>query len=235
MKTVLAFIALMLGLHSCAGHQSFEEGEYREAAEAFRRSADSSGSGWAWFNLGVAALRAGDLPDAEQAAERAVVAGGPSFRSNRDFILGLIQTERFTKAEMLAKLPEAGQPEMDNALRLASNAIWQFERAIIEKDAPWPKAMRNIERLWIRVGVLQAVEAKARKKQGKSTRSKPIQPRPSRKQPTRSDNPIQFNSKPLNQEAVARVRKKLAGIAHRKMQLRRAAQESRSPAGGRDW
>lgn len=234
MKLIVGLLITLLGLHSCEADRAFEDGDYRAAMEEYRLAAADGGSAEAWFNLALASLHQGAMDEAEVAAERSAVEGGASFRARRDFLIGLVLSRRFAGAELLASLPEAGAPEMDRALELASNAIWSFEEAVIATGSS-PRASRNIERLWSRVRRLEGLRDQRRKREGKGSQGKTLQPKPRQAAPKRTEKPARFNEQRLGQAELLKLRARLLALEQRKLDLRRAVYESRAAAGGQDW
>lgn len=234
MKLIVGLLITLLGLHSCEADRAFNDGDYRAAMEEYRLVAADGASAEAWFNLALASLHHGATDEAEVAAERSAVEGGAPFYARRDFLIGLVLSRRFADAELLASLPEAGAPEMDQALELASNAIWSFEESVIAKGSS-PPASRNIERLWGRVRILEGLRDQRRKRQGKSPQGKPVQPKPRSQASKRTEKPSSFNEQRLGQAELLKLRARLLALEQRKLDLRRSVYESRAAAGGQDW
>ena len=208
-------VVLLLLLCSCGG----------AAADAYERA--------------LAALRNGELSNAEAFAEEAAALGDEEVVARAEFLRGNAAFARCWIAEVQATQPGAEPFAFDVAIAFADKArrLWQLA-AMSRPD--WPQARRNVERALLKLEELK------NKKQAREDERKKTDPQPQpRKKPTPTpttpedkraedakDDP---QLKELSPEEVVRLIEKLAQKEREKLGLRRAERKTRMAGVERDW
>ncbi|MHC4973714.1 MAG: hypothetical protein ACYTG3_15420 [Planctomycetota bacterium] len=210
----LALLALLLG--ACGGDES--------SAERL-------------FNRALAALRAGDLSDAEAAAESAATRGTPEIEALCDFVRGNAAFARCRMAERQASTAAAEPFAFDVAITYARKArrLWQLA-AMSRPD--WPAARRNVERALLKEDELKRKKAD-REEQQRRRKTDP-KPKPRPKPPPESpdaepDPAVDPQLRELAPEEVLRLLDKLAQKEKEKRALRRSRRKARMADVERDW
>jgi hypothetical protein len=167
MNAFLLALLLATGPGFDAGMKAYAEGRHRDAFLAFdgaRRDAGDEASPELLYNLALAAVRCGELEQAQAAAEEAATRGGPDFAARREFLLGNIAFARCEESIAEMNQPEALLSALDSAIAHADIAKSSWQRAALARSG-WPEARRNVERALLLEGALKRrKEAEARKK-----------------------------------------------------------------------
>lgn len=224
--TLLALLAFGCG---DPGLQAYREGRFRDAQEAFRADGDDA-SAARLFNRALAALRAGDLTDAEGAAETAAERGTPEIAALCDFVRGNAAFERCLMAERQASTAAAEPFAFDVAITYAKKArgLWQLA-AMSRSD--WPEARRNVERALLKEDELRRKKADREEQQRRKAKPRP-RPRPPDAEP---DPAVAPQLKELDPDEVLRLLDKLAQKEREKRALRRSHRKGRMAGVERDW
>jgi hypothetical protein len=256
-RTLLA--AILLFLTACgdaaSGLRAYRGGRFEEAHAAFVRATEGADAAPELLHdRALAALRIGELDDADASAERAAAHGDPRFAALRDFVRGNTALARAEKAGVQAALPEAEPFAFDAAIAQAEAARLAWESAAVTRD-DWPEARRNVERALRKLDELKKAKADAEKRRKKETASsgKP-KPRPVPKPPDEPGDPpmpepgpaagrpqpspqpgAQGAEPPLSAEEVRSLLDRVAAKEREKLALRRARRQEASVQVERDW
>lgn len=115
----------------------FRQGEYAEAASAFRAAIEAEGpSAERSYNLALALWKAGQADEAETAAEQAATLSDGEFNPLRDGLLGNVRYAAARKVEA---------EDLRAALGLAEQARAHYLRGAVALDGR-PELARNLER-----------------------------------------------------------------------------------------
>jgi len=162
MKTLL--LAGLLCLFSDGdrerGLKLYAEGRYAEAAKAFEAAIAAEGdSPELQYNLALCRWRAGELPGAEEAAEKMGAMSGDALHSRYQGLLGAVRHSESTALEQQGDA--ARQADLQQAIKSIEQALQKaeasrdcFARAGAEVDAAG-SASRNLERELQRVAALR--------------------------------------------------------------------------------
>ncbi len=232
----LTVLALLLGGCSDPGVQAYREGRFRDAHRAFQAAGEDA-SAERLFNRALAALRVGDLSDAEAAAAGAAARGKPEIEALSDFLRGNAAFARCRMAERQASTAAAEPFAFDVAITYARKArrLWQLA-AMSRPD--WPAARRNVERALLKEEELKRRKADRDEEQRRKT-DRPPRPQP-KPPPTpvpdaEPDPAVDPQLKELAPEEVLRLLDKLAQKEREKRALRRSQRKARTAGVERDW
>ena len=183
------------------------------------------------------ALRAGELVQAEIAAEKAAARGGPEVEAWRDFLLGNVAFVRCEKEEHAAMGPR-GASAIDAALRHAERArkLWELAAA---GRADWPEARRNVERARFKIEDLRKKKEEL-EPQRQSQPRHTVEPDPGKRELPAKDQQLAAAPRvrptimELPAERVLGLLDKLQVKEEDKRKVRRAEQKTRYAA-EKDW
>lgn len=137
LATIVTLALLAGGGEHERGLALMQQGQYTEAAAAFRAAAEEDGpSAELSYNLSLALWRAGMFDEAETAAEEAATLSDGAFSGLRDGVLGNL---RYTQAQAVRA------EDLEVALGLANQARDHYLRGATRGDAR-PELARNLER-----------------------------------------------------------------------------------------
>lgn len=146
------------------GAALFEQGQYAEAAAAFRAAIAADGpSAERAYNLALSLWKAGDLDAAETAAEEAATLSDGALNPLRDGLLGNL---RYAAAEA------AQEQDLQAALALAKQARAHFLRGALAPGAR-PELGRNLERALQLIDALQKKIEEQEKQEQENKDQKP--------------------------------------------------------------
>jgi len=238
---LLPSILFAAGDDFASGVRAYEEGRYRDALAAFTEAQIAAGEeapAELLFNRALAALRAGDLREAEASAARAAERGGREFAALRDFMRGNAAFQRCAWTEAQANEPSAPPFALDSAIQYAESARAAWQAAAASRD-DWPEARRNVER------ALRKLEELRRKKE-EAEKNRPEQPKP--KEPELRPNPPEPEGRTteeettpepqlveLSPEEVQRLLDKLGEKEKEKIAMRQARRRARTVEVEKDW
>jgi len=218
--------------------RAYREGRFDEALAAFAKADRAAGEAVPaelLYDKALAALRAGDLAEAEASAERAAARGGARFEALRDFLRGNVAFAHMEAAEQEAKLPGAPPFILDFAIAQAKSAAELWTSAAASRDA-WPEARRNVER-----ALLRLAELERRKREGQAEPKKEPPPKPPEPAmpPPRGREPdpeprVEPQLEELSPEDLVRLFEKLEAKEREKLAVRRRQARER-PGVERDW
>jgi hypothetical protein len=228
----LTLLVLLLGGCGDPGVAAYREGRFRDAHAALKSAGDGAPAE-RLFNRALAALRAGDLTDAESAAERAAARGTPEIAALADFLRGNAAFARCRMAERQATTAAAEPFAFDVAITYAQKAgrLWQLA-AMTRAD--WPAARRNVERALLKEEELKRKKADREEQQRRKT-NPPPRPKPRPAPDAEQDPAVDPQLKELDPAAVLRLLEKLAEKEKEKRALRRSHREARMTGVERDW
>jgi tetratricopeptide (TPR) repeat protein len=245
LRTLLAACAALVAAGCgdfAAGETAFREGRFDDARKTFAAMEESAGDGASAeiaYDRALAALRAGDLRDAEASAARALTRCGPELAPSVHFVGGNIAFARADLAEVQADTPEAEPFAWDVAILHAENARRSWQLALTERAdrADWPEARRNVERALLRAAELREKKAAAEKRRTRRNDPKPKpKPRPpAEERPAPEPDTAKAKGGELSPEEVAKLLEKLAEKEREKEALRRAHRAAQSSDVERDW
>jgi tetratricopeptide (TPR) repeat protein len=255
----LVAVALVASLAACddfdTGTVAYREGRFDDAHAAFAAAVAAAGDdapGELLYDEALAALRAGDLKDADAAAERAATRD-PELRPLADFVRGNVA---FARCELAAKQAEGLEAEpfaFDVAIVRGRDAARRWQSAAMSR-ADWPEARRNVERALRKLEDLrdrqaQAAKSPKNKTEGgadrlngvkpdeKSDAAPPPPPPPpgggNADDPSEQSDPPQLTELPRDQ--VMRLFEKLAEKERERLAGRHRAAKSKPPEVERDW
>jgi hypothetical protein len=230
----LALLTLLLAGCSDPGVEAYREGRFRDAHAELQAAGDSAPAERV-FNRALAALRAGDLTDAETAAESAAARGTPEIAALCDFARGNAAFARCRMAERQANTAAAEPFAFDVAITYARKArrLWQLA-AMSRSD--WPAARRNVERALLKEDELRRKKADREEQQRKKTDPKPKPNPPPTPGPDAEPDPaVDPQLKELAPEEILRLLDKLAQKEKEKRALRRSHRKARMADVERDW
>lgn len=182
----VAAILVALAAGACGGwsdaERAFREGRFGDAQRAFAAIEDAAGDGAPAvlaYDRALAALRAGDLRDAEAAVARAEARADGALAPFVHFLRGNVAFAKSELAEVQADTPEAEPFAWDVAIVHAETARRSWRLAVTEREdrADWPEARRNVERALLRIADLREKKADAEKRRKRRNDPKP-KPRP---------------------------------------------------------
>lgn len=256
---IVAIVALAVA--ACGdvrdGLRAYDEGRHVDAHRALSAAVDAAGDGAAAelvYDRALAALRAGDIGDAERSVARAAQIGEGDLRAACDFLAGNVAFARCDLAERQASTEEAEPFAFDIAIEQARTARRHWVAAAITRD-DWPEARRNVERVDRRIEALRAkkAEAEARKRR-KGPKDRRPQPRAEPRPGTKSDGappappegtgaaqggPTDEGADPqvaeLTPAEVARLLDRVAEKEREKLAAREKRRSAPTPAVERDW
>ena len=233
---ILTVLAIPLVLAGCVGPSEGEEayraGRFPEAHAAFVRASEGEDpSPEVLVNRTLAALGAGDLPDAASSAERVAGGDGPELARVGDFLLGNVAYARCEIAEKQAATPEAEPFAYDIAIEYGKTARDSWKRAVASRE-DWPEARRNVERALLRLRSLET--QKAEKEQARKPIPKPM-PRIILRPPEDDDPDPEAQLTELRPEQVLALLEKLGEKEKEKRELRRSHRGERMAKVEKDW
>ena len=158
-------LLLVAGSDFAAGVAAYKEGRHAEALAAFERAEHAAGdhpSAELLFDKALAALGAGEMGTAEDAAARAAALGGAEFAALRDFVAGNAAFLRSVDAERETLKPLPPPSAFDVAIAEAEAASSAWQRAALSRS-DWPAARRNVERALLRIEALRQKKQAAEK------------------------------------------------------------------------
>ena len=224
-----------------AGADAYRDGRFADAHRMFAEE-EAAAAGDVppeiLMNRALAALRAGDMQDAADAAERAAADGDPGRVALREFITGNIAFARSERLEEDAQKPGAPPVTWDRAIAFAEAARNAWRRAAASRD-DWPEARRNVERALLRLDALKDQRPDPeRKKDGEKT-PRP-KPRPAPPPPLPGTDPKDAaaagrQTKELTPAEVQALLQRLAEKERERLDARRAQREAASSGVERDW
>ncbi|MHC4342356.1 MAG: hypothetical protein ACYSX0_19350 [Planctomycetota bacterium] len=239
MRFAILFALLLTGCGEfAAGVDAYREGRYRDAHAAFRKAEADDASAELSFNRALAALRAGDLSDAESSAQKAAERG-PAIAPLCGFLQGNAAFERCRMAERQADSVAAEPFAFDVAIAYAKKAARLWQRAAMSRP-DWAEARRNVERALRKLEELQKKKEEAdprrRRQADPKPRPDPVPPLPLPKPGTEieQDPEVTPQLKELSPEQIARLLDKLAEKEKDKAALRRSTRQQDSRV-ERDW
>jgi hypothetical protein len=181
MKSILWCLVLAGGGDFATGLEAYRQGRFDEALRAFAEAEAAAGPkvpAEIAYDKALAALRAGDLAEAESSARLAADRGGDGFVSLRDFLLGNVAFSRCEAAERRAIAPGSEASAFDAAIAEAEAARDSWMLAAASRE-DWPEARRNVERALLKLQSLQLRrEAAQNRKQLKTPNPRPAEPQP---------------------------------------------------------
>lgn len=150
LSTVPLWLLLVGGDHE-RGLQLYRDGKFAEAVQAFRAAIEADGdSPELQWNLALAHFAAGQLGEAETAAEK-YAALAPGARSDLHLgMLGAVRLQQARSGAMQALTPGPDGavadplPELEKALATTKEAVDYFERALL--DQPAAELRQGLER-----------------------------------------------------------------------------------------
>jgi hypothetical protein len=238
--------ALLILLAACgayeAGVEAYRQERFREARSVFAELEEAAGDGAParlGFNRALAALRAGDLGDAEASAKRAADRGDEEVAALCVFLRGNVAYARCVLAERQAATAAAEPFALDVAIKYAQEArrLWQLA-AMSRSD--WPAARRNVERALRKLEELERKKAAEDERRKKQSEPQPVpvpQPNAPEAQPEESDLDAEVTPqlKELQPDQVLRLIELLERKEREKLALRRAQRATRTAEVERDW
>lgn len=230
---VLAVLAFREGSEGVAQYRA---GRFEEAHAAFVAECEAEGEDAGaelLYNRALAALRIGNLTDAEAAAEQCAAAD-PDFRIRADFLLGNAAYARCVMAEQQAATVEAEPFAFEIAIRFGEKARDLWIRAALSRD-DWPAARRNLERVQLLLDSLRGRKNDAERKKAPrpEPNPKPL-PTPGNPRPD-SEPPPDGKIKELSPGEVRALFERLAKKEREKRQVREAHRAERMAGVERDW
>ena len=240
MRTLLVVMLLGLGGGDFArGLRAYREGRFRDAYEVLTRAVDSAGgraSAALHYDRALAALRAGELREAELSAEKAAVRGGAEHAGLRDFLHGNAAFARCRRAEAEAGLEDPDPTAFARAMVHAHSALRAWQRAAASRD-DWPEARRNAERALLALEELEEKRLRAEELQKAKQAKKPDEPPPDEEPPEDDERDPEAQEEPgeLTAEQLARLLDKLGQKEKEKRALRQARRRVRNVEVERDW
>lgn len=242
MKRWLVLVAVV-GLAACDasrdGREAYDEGRFLDALSAFRLADDGTSAEIA-YDRALAALRAGELEDAEKAADAAAEIDPESFVPLRDFLRGNVAYAHCLAAEIETFRPGADLSSYDRAVALAEIARRHWVAAAMSRG-DWSEARRNVERAVLMAQRLAARKAEAaardeRTRRPKAPQAKPVKPETA---PRPKEPPRETESKVLETELsradVLAILDRLAQVEHQKLDVRRTRRATQPAAVEKDW
>ncbi|MHC4163237.1 MAG: hypothetical protein ACYTDU_12665 [Planctomycetota bacterium] len=230
----LTLLALLLVGCGDTGVAAYREGRFRDAHTALKSAGDDAPAE-RLFNRALAALRAGDLTDAEGAAASAAARGTPEIAALSDFLRGNAAFARCRMAERQASTTAAELFAFDVAITYARKAgrLWQLA-AMSRPD--WPEARRNVERALLKEEKLRRKKADREKQQRRKTDPQPRpKPTPEKGRDIEPDPAVDPQLEELDPDEVLRLLDKLVEKEKEKRALRRSQREARMAEVERDW
>lgn len=244
MKLLALAMLALAGGGIAAGVRAYREGRYEQAETALARAAEDAGDGASaelLHDLALAALRAGSLSTAAEAAERAARRAKPELAPACDFLLGNVAFARSELAALQASGPEAEPFAFDVAIALAERARLAWERAAASRE-DWPEARRNVERALLLLEDLRARKAEAETARKLEPDAPPPEPEPLEPpeaapitEPGEEAAPREPELAPLAPEDLARLLERLAAKEREKLELRSRRRTERSSDLDKDW
>lgn len=233
---VLALAVLAYGSGS-EGVGLYRVGRFEEAHAALVAECEAAGEdGEAnlYFNRALAALRIGNLSDAEVAAGELVAADDDEWRARSDFLLGNAAFARCVLAEKQAATVEAEPFAFQIAIRYGEKArdLW-ISAAMSRPD--WPAARRNVERAQLMLESLRGRKRDAERKQNPRPEPtpKPL-PDPGKTAPDPEPVPEAAITE-LSPEQVRALFERLARKEREKRAVREKRRTERMAGVERDW
>ena len=235
---------LLAVLVGCTNEGEFHarNDEFRAAHEAYRRLEQELGEHspeWLFDDMAYAALKIGELDQAEAALNKAGVHGAPGSRNARRLMMGNILDARWDRAVLLARRVEAGIPEWDAAMLLADRTVEVLHACVLE-NANSPLALENLEiALRKRETMIKEREKALKEKARKDDpRNRPKRPRP-KPEPAETEEVPDEDTKAilghLSSEEVERLLKKLEQKEAAKRRVRHVQRAHRTRGVERDW
>ena len=234
-------LLLVAGGDFAAGVAAYREGRYSEALEAFARAEREAGerpSPELLFDKALAALGAGELDTAEDAAGRAAALGGAEFAALRDFLAGNAAFLRSVDAERETLKPLPPPSAFDVAIAEAETAGRAWQRAALAR-ADWPAARRNVERALLRSEALRQRKAAAEKDRQTMPKPRDVlaseaeQPNPPPPQP--EPEPDREPPVALSREQLLALFEKVDAKEEQRVALRKELREKQRARVERDW
>jgi tetratricopeptide (TPR) repeat protein len=239
--TLVPALLVLAGCDRTApGRAAWRAGRPAEALAEFRRAAvaaDERASPELLHDLAVAALQAGDLDEALEAAGRAAARGGPPFEAYQDFVRASVSFARSIEAETAAAAPGADTSLLERAAAHAEDALARWRLAAASRS-DWPEARRNVERALLRIERLRE-----RRREGGASPTAPPPPRPPPPAPpppvpteaTPKEDGVTVERGLLPAEEVRRLFDLLLEKERAKQAVRREARTVPPAGGGKDW
>ncbi len=241
MKYFLPLLLIAGSYGFSEGVAAYREGRFQESLKAFSEAESAAGHGASaelLYNKALAALGAGNLLEAETAAETAAARGGEEFRALRDFLLGNAAFARCERAEKEADKSNAKVSALDEAIRHAGRAARFWQQAAASR-ADWPEARRNAERALRKLDDLEKrKEEKRLQKQKEEEKKKEALPPPLQPENPGSDQKVR-KAAPLAEELptdmVLHLLEKLEEKEEAKRDLRGRMKVKRKTAVEKEW
>lgn len=232
----LLFLAV-LGLgcgDGSRGREAYEAGRYEDAHAAFRDAGDDAPAP-TLANRALAGLRAGQLRDAADAAERAVAEGAGEVASRAQFLRGSVAFAQCELAEQQANTLEAEPFAFDIAIRYGEVARQHWREAAMTRE-DWPEARRNVERALLKLMTLRNKKREAERRREKKSAPKPEpKPLPNPEKEEVEEKPGDPAIAALSAEEVLRLFERLAMKEREKVELRREQRRERMAEVEKDW
>ena len=228
---VAMFIVILAALGTATTQGPKPASDYEKLRARLATFEDDAPAELHW-NLALAALAEGKLVEAEIAAEKAAVYGGPAFERRRDFLFGNADYRRCERAEVLSQRPEAGAPELDAAIEHARAALAHWMDAARPDDdlAARRNAQRVLEKMAILEAKLDFMREQAKKNPKREEKRPPEEKRPEQ----RERRLLSAVTGELSPAQVKRLMERLEEKRREKLALRRRRLLERSVEGGRD-
>lgn len=253
MRRILVLVAAAAALPACdasrGARRSLEAGDFAGAHRAYAAAEAAAGPGAPpslSYDRALAALRAGELSDAESAAKRAAAGDDAEIAALAEFVRGNVAFERAVTAALQADAPEAEPFAWDVALAHAAAARTAWRRAATAGRRPGDggddaAARRNVERADLLAEELRAkkaaAEARRKKPQGPGPKDAP-RPAPDERPPTTEDPPgtdAPASVAELPASEVLRILDRLEVKERERRALRAAERRARNGDVERDW
>ncbi len=238
-----AVVVLILGLavltlnEGSEGVALYESGRFAEAYGEFVAECEAEGkdaSAELLHNRALAALRVGNLSDAEASSERAASAGDEQMRVWADFLRGNAAFARCEMAERQAGTVEAEPFAFEIAIRFGEKArdLW-MSAAMSRPD--WPEARRNVERVLVKLESLRGRKREAEQKKTPRPEPQP-KPLPDPGETRLDEEPVpEAEITELSPEQILALFERLAKKEREKLAVRRAYRRERMATVERDW
>ncbi|MBD3163215.1 MAG: hypothetical protein GF328_14020 [Candidatus Latescibacteria bacterium] len=238
--TLLALAAVLAGCGDRGeGARAYREGRFDDAHAAFVAASEAEGepaSPELLHDRALAALRAGELRDAESAAQRALELADPEIVPRIEFLLGNIAFARSLLAERQARAVEAEPFAIEVAIRRAKSARDRWRRAAMGRR-DWPEARRNVERALRKIRELESLRKEPEGKKERTLDPRPLpvpDPGPEERRTDPDAEPeAQLNE--LTPEQVATLFDRLSEKEREKLEVRRARRRARMAEVEKDW
>jgi tetratricopeptide (TPR) repeat protein len=237
MKALLLVMLLLGGDGFADGVRAYVEGRYRDALETFSAAEKADGEGASaelLYNKALAALRAGELREAESAAKKAAARGGPAIATLCDFLRGNIAFARCRKTEAEAYGPLALPTAFDAAIAHAEAASRAWELAAATRT-DWLEARRNVERARLKLAELKRKKEAAEQQTMRLPDPQPLPKAEDQGDVSEEETDIDAQLRALTPEQIESLFEKLDEKEKEKLALRRARRRQKRSEVEKDW